>query len=51
MDSAANQIDPKELAHQREQAREYRTAAWILILTMTISTILAMGIFLLIQRP
>jgi hypothetical protein len=51
VDSASKEIDSKELAHQREQAREWRAAAWIIVSSMVISTIVALGLLVLLQRP
>jgi hypothetical protein len=51
MEPSGSQVSPKQAAHDLEQARERRAAAWILILAMAISAIVAMVVTVLLQRP
>jgi len=51
MQSPSNYQDAKSAARELEQARERRAAAWILVLAMAISAIVAMVLTVILQRP
>ena len=51
METAANRRDAKSAARELDQARERRAAAWILVLAMAISAIVAMVLTVILQRP
>jgi hypothetical protein len=48
---ADDQSKPSDGSREREQSRERKAAAWILILSMAISAIVAMALTALFQRP
>jgi hypothetical protein len=47
----ANQPTGANAARERELARERKAAAWILVLAMAISAIVAMWLTVFFQRP
>ena len=52
MESIATRRDAKAAARELEQARDgRRAAAWILVLAMAISAIVAMVLTVILQRP
>jgi hypothetical protein len=51
MESAGSKIAPTEKDRELEQSRERRAAAWILILAMAISAIVAILLTAYFQRP
>jgi hypothetical protein len=51
MESAGSKIETAADAHERERSRERRAAAWILVLAMAISAIVALLLTAYFQRP
>jgi hypothetical protein len=49
--SSSNNPTSSNPAREREQARERKAAAWILVLAMAISAIVSMVLLALFQRP
>jgi hypothetical protein len=51
MTTVSGKISASEAAQERERSRERRAAAWILVLAMAISAIVAMLLTAYFQRP
>jgi hypothetical protein len=50
VESAGNKVAPADVARERERSRERRAAAWILILAMAVTAIVAMLLTAYFQR-
>jgi hypothetical protein len=51
MESTGTKSTPSDEAREREQSRERKAAAWILVLAMAISAIVALLLTAYFQRP